>query len=942
MKRKILVTSLPLILAIAFILPQILVAGTTGKISGTVVDEETGEPLPGVAVSIVGTTMGALTDINGEYFVINVPVGTYILRAALIGFAPVEVTNVDVSVDLTTYTDFTLSQKALELGRTIVVRAERPLIIKDKTASITVVEAEQIQNMPVRGYQDIVGLQAGVVSFRDNPNIRNRGARENTNTMQLNIRGGRSSEVAYYVDGFSQQDPLSGISTTNINNNALEEVEIATGGFSAEYGWVASGIVNATTKEGGTSIYSGAVEAITDNVTSDNYDYNLYAANIGGPVPAWDGSSFFFSGERRWQGDRRPSAIADGILPHNSLSGWSGQGKFSLRVTNSINIKAGWMYSFDDWKEYFHSYYFNTPHAPRYEDKNGSLYFRWTHTLNKKTFYNFAASYFLTERKRGDGIHFDDIEAYKRPDGNKQFDRTGLFMAWEGMALDDSTAEDDGHVYDDYLQRRSSYIGFDFDLTSQVTPQHLLKFGLDFQRHTLRYFRHLFPTNPTSVDIDRYGYGYDANGNLEIQSDDELGWRNTAKHPITWALYAQDKFEWSDLVINFGLRFDYFDARAKRVKNLSSPFDPAGGDDTNLDESDLEDSKAETRLSPRIGVAFPVSDRTVMHLSYGLFFQRPDLNNLYVGYDYYEYKVNAGGYYYPFGNPNLEPEKTTAFEFGVTHQLAENAALDVTAYYKDVANLTQVATFPAKPLAYTIFFNQDYGTIKGIDLSLKMRRTRNITLDLDYSLSWANGTGSFANTHQNIAWTSSEVPVFSAPLDFDQRHKFTGVIDVRAGQGEGPMIGEIYPLENAGVNLVFNLSSGTPYSPIVLDADPVTLYSVSYTPDAPRNSRYGPWRFRIDFKAQKTFYLGRANLDLYVWVLNLFDRENVMAVYESSGDPAATNWLNTDAGDDFAEVWSESHDGSGLTGKEKYELKQQDPANYDIPREIRFGIRMSF
>lgn len=932
MVKKLISVAIVLGLTIGLVVPQIVVAGTTGKISGKVVDEETGEALPGVAVSIVGTKVGALTDENGEYFILNVPVGTYILEASLIGFAPVQVVNLDVSVDLTTYNDFSLSKRALELGKTIVVTAERPLVIRDKTASIRLVESDQIEQMPTWGYQDIAGLQAGVVRFRDNPNTRQRGFRENTNTVQLNIRGGRSSEVAYFVDGFSQQDPLSGISTTNINNNALSEVEITTGGFSAEYGWVASGIINTTLKEG-TQDFSGSIEAVTDNITSENYDYNTYAATIGGPITFLEGSTFFLSGERRWRGDRQPSAIVDEPLPNNDLSGWGGQGKLAFKVNDNINLKLGGLYSIDRWQEYYHSYYFNIEHTPRYRDWNGSTYFTWTHTLSPKTFYSASVSYFVTSRKRGDGVHFDNVEGYFARGSNTKFEQTGLFMQFDNP----DTPEDEDHYWDDFLRRRSSYIGVDVDLTSQVTPRHLLKFGLDFQKHTLRYYRHLFPTNENAwSDIDHYGY--DSLG--QEQDDNTLGWQNEARRPITWAFYAQDKFEWRDLVINAGLRFDYFDTRAKRVKDISRPF---GESDLILDENeDLEDSEAETRLSPRIGVAFPVSDKTVVHMNYGVFFQRPDLNYLYVGYDYYEYKVNAGGYYYPFGNPNLEPEKTTAYEFGLTHQIGENTSIDATAFYKDISSLTQVATIPARPKAYSLYLNDDFGTIKGMDLSLKMRRMKSISLDLNYTLQWASGTGSYSNTQSNIAWTVGESPVQMSALDFDRRHKFTGIVDFRAGQGQGPMLGDIYPLENAGVNFIFNLASGTPYSPVKLNADPVTLYAVSFTPSSPRNSRYSDWQFRIDMKANKTFSLGGANLDFYVWVLNLLDRDNVVAVYETSGDAQSTNYINTDQGQDFVEAWDEVHDGTNLTGREKYELKQRDPANFDIPREIRFGIRMSF
>ena len=946
MKSKTISILLIFALSVMIALPMSVLAGTSGKLSGTIVGEETGEPLPGVAVSIVGTVMGGLTNEDGEYFILNVPVGTHVVKVSLIGYAPVEITNVKVSVDLTTYNDITLSKKALDLGRTIRVTSERPLIIRDKTATMKIIETEDIENMPTRGYQDIVGFQAGVVAFRDNPGVRQRASnteRAASNTAEINIRGGRPSEVAYFVDGFSQQDPLSGLSSINISSNSLAEIEITTGGFNAEYGWVASGIINATTKEGAQK-YSGAVEVITDNI-GEQYDYNVYTGNVSGPIPGLEGSTFFLSGERRWQGDRQPSGIMDEKLPSNWLGGWSGHGKLSYKVNDNMNVKAGAMYSRDNWSQYLHTYRFNIEHTPRYLDLNQSGYVKWTHTLSPKTFYTLAGSYFQTERMRGDGLYFTDVDLYARPDwpgsGNPAQDGTGLFWQWDGIYDTSGVTTpdtDEGHIWDDYLRRKSSYIGIDADISSQVTNQHLLKFGFDFQRNTLRYFRSLFPANADTINVDNYGY--DRHG-LELESSDET-WRDEAKHPLTWALYLQDKFEWNDMVINAGVRYDYFNTNTKWVKDIQNPF--AEGDTDSLELVDLEDSDAETRISPRIGVGFPVSDRTVLHFSYGKFFQRPELNRLYVNYRYYEYKVKSGGYYYSFGNPNLAPEEITAFEFGVSHQLNDNTAFEVTGYYKDAAGLTQATTVTdVAPKSYSIFLNEDFGTVKGLDFSLKMRRTQKIALDLAYSLSWATGTGSYATTQRNVTWTLSEVPRFANPLTYDQRHKFTGIIDVRFGKGEGPLIGDIYPLENAGINFIVNLASGTPYTPSQAGYDPVTLFAVTSTPAGSINSRYSPWRFRIDMKASKTLFFDNGiSLDFYVWIMNLLDRDNVLTVYETSGDPDATNWLVTESGETFIENNSEVIDTSDLNGEEKYILASQHPGNYDIPRQIRFGLRLSF
>ncbi|MBI5265630.1 MAG: carboxypeptidase-like regulatory domain-containing protein, partial [candidate division Zixibacteria bacterium] len=281
-----------------FVALCLLVAGSSfgavvGKISGVITDAQTKEPLVGVSVSVTGTTLGAMTDANGVFTIINVPVGTYTLKYSSVGFATLEVSNVEVSADLTTYQNHTLTSQATELGKTIQITAERPLIVKDKTNNIAIIRKEEIQALPTRGFEQVVGIQNGVVKMNSNPVVRARGGRESVNTSELNIRGGRPSEVAYYVDGFSQQDPLSGNSTANISNNAIQEVTVIAGGFSAEYGNVASGIVNTITSSG-SKAYHGALELVSDNPSDwsgtgyNSFDNNYYSANFNGPIPGLD------------------------------------------------------------------------------------------------------------------------------------------------------------------------------------------------------------------------------------------------------------------------------------------------------------------------------------------------------------------------------------------------------------------------------------------------------------------------------------------------------------------------------------------------------------------------------------------------------------------------------------------------------------------------------
>jgi outer membrane receptor protein involved in Fe transport len=947
-------TVIPVILFLILLLAvSVAVAGTTGKISGIVKDKNTGEPLPGVAVSIAGTTMGALTDQSGQYTILNVPVGSYTLKAQLVGFTSVEATDLRVSVDLTTSFDFDLASLTVESGEVVIVKAERPLILQDQTASLNIKSKEEIQQMPTRGYQDVVSLNSGVVAFQENAALRTRGSgvREISNEPSLNIRGGRSSDVAYYVDGFSQQDPLTGLSTTAINNNAIEEVQMTTGGFNAEYGKISAGVINVTTKEGAPD-YAGNVEMITDNFHGESYGYNTYAVDFTGPLtPTFKALSFYLSGERRWQADRDPKSTAGGVLTNNRLNGYTWQGKLRYDLTERAILRFGILGSIDTWRQYIRSYYFIPEHMPKYEDKNNSLYLKLTHTLSKSTFYNLSVNYFGTERKRGDGVAFDDVYKYGNPAGNLRFEDTRLFRPWE----DPTTSQREEYVRDDYLHRNSSYIGAKWDVTSQMNQTNEVQFGAEFQRHTLRYYRHLWPSkvfyeweqlengdssyvlSPQAwLDVD--AYGYDTTGNEKMDE----GW-NAAKHPYEFSAYVQDKFEWEGLIVNAGLRFDYFNSNTLRLKNEYYPLDPdnAGGiEGQQLTEDDLEDAKGETQISPRLGVAYPVSDKTHFRVSYGKFFQRPELQYLYVSYTYLEYMTKVGPYYYPIGNPNLKPEETTAYEVGLTHRLGENTRLDITAYYKDVKNLTETLRLPSDPISYPTYRNRDFGTIKGIELGLKMRRTRNMTLDLSYTFSIANGTGSYATSQRNVAWVDSERPIRVSPLDFDQRHKLTAVVDLRAGKGEGPKLGNIYLLENAGANIVFSAASGTPYTPMEVFNE-VTLASVSPVPLSSINSRYGPWTYRIDLKLNRTFKVANFDIDAYVWVINLLDRENVLTVYEGTGKADETGWLETPAGQTFIETYEEPND-LGYTGEQLYEIAQNTPLNYDTPRQIRVGMILSF
>ncbi len=925
--------------AVALALAVPALAGTTGKLTGRVVDEKK-QPLAGVNVRIEGQRLGGITDDQGEYFIIGIPAGRYSVRMNLIGYGAYLVENVEVTPDFSTTINGVLRTEAVQMGE-VVVNAERPLLQRDATGSTKFISGSDIQKLPTRGYRDAVAQQAGVVNFSRQID------REATNSNTLILRGGRPNETAYFVDGFSQQDPLTGNSTTSINNNAIEEVVLMSGGFNAEYGRIMSGVVNVVTKEGGER-YSGSLEAVTDNLNgvgkeifnSRIYDYNLYDGAFGGPlVSGRDLGSFYVSGQRRWQFDRSPRSNYALPLASNSLGGWTGQGKLVLKLSQSMDLKFGLLNSNDDWSEYRNSFRFNLAHTPRYQDNNESYSAQLSHKLDARTFYSLAATFFKTERKRGDGLFFDDLPAYSRlPNPSLRDDIPWFYPGLGGTPgdpLSDSLAAkvlaipgSTGALWDDYLRRQSQYVALRADVTSQVNSFHQFKAGVQADRHELRFYQNYFPSQyvPGQFDID--GYGFD-----ELANTGQLGPLDGARKPLTASAYMQDRYERGGLVANIGVRYDYLNVKAKALKDENSPL----GTDNRLTDDDLTEAKTYSRISPRIGIGFPFTEKTVLHVNWGQFYQQPNLQDLYVSYRFLEYKVQKGGYYVPFGNPNLKPEMTTAYEVGIAHQLSDYAKMDLSVYYKDVRDLVQVATISARPSSFSSFRNKDFATLKGVDIGFSMRPVNHLSGSLSYSLSFAQGTGSVSNTQRNIAWTASQVPHQTSPLDFDQRHKLSVNMGLSWGKDQGPKWGRYAALSDVDFNVLYNIATGTPFTPTGV-TDEVTQLSVAQQPIGAQNSRTSPATQSLDFKATKALRLSAARLSAYVWVLNAFNTNNSINVYSGTGSAYTTGFLNTESGRSVASRLA----GEGIDAQSAYALATQNQSLFSIPRTIRFGIRTDF
>jgi outer membrane receptor protein involved in Fe transport len=305
----------------------------TSKLAGKVIDADTKEPLIGANILILGTNLGAATDVEGKYYILNVTPGTYDVRISFVGYAPKTIQNVrlvagityELNVELST--DFSLPE--------ITVKDQK-FFEEKSTNTVKVIDADQINRLPVAGVERLVSLQAGVV-------ISDASGGAGGNAV-INVRGGRGNEVIYIVDGVVQNDPLSGANFSQVSNAAIEQISFQVGGFEAKYGQAQSGVVNVTTKSG-TPFYNAYGEVITSEFT-DNFGYNLYTLNIGGPIiPGVQGQTFFLSSERGWFKDNNPRWYQPEFksigkkykyLPNN----WEGQWKQTIiqEIDSYINI----------------------------------------------------------------------------------------------------------------------------------------------------------------------------------------------------------------------------------------------------------------------------------------------------------------------------------------------------------------------------------------------------------------------------------------------------------------------------------------------------------------------------------------------------------------------------------------------------------------------------
>lgn len=898
-------------------------AGTTGKIVGKVVDAQSGETLPGVNVVLEGTMMGAATDLDGEYLILHVPPGTYTIRAKMMGFSDTRIENIKVSIDLTTTRNVRLNSEVLDLGEEVTIIAQREVIQKDMTSSLASIGADEIQAMPVQEVADVLELQAGLV--RDA-------------SGGLHVRGGRSSEVAYWVDGIAVTDVFNGDMGVEIENASVQELQVISGTFNAEYGQAMSGIVNIVTKEGGPQ-YTGEISGyVGDYLPSDgDREFGVYkpllpdisairsphadsvelinplddfnailnaSASLSGPVPLIKDLSFFstfryYSTEGHLYGLRwftpQGQKGDEELVPMAPFRKFSGQAKLAYHLTNSIKLTYN-IVGNDNQTKYYDRYFKYNPDGD-YQRFEKSLTHIWgmTHTLSATTFYELKVSRFSNEYK--EYVYEDPLKPVEYSPVVVEGDTIWQVTSTDTYVHADSNnfspapwSFQDGGMKMDHYQRKTQYTVGKLDLTSQITKRHQVKFGFETRFHDL---------SVTEFDVLNVDETERFQPKLPVK-DDVNNYTTFQNKPIEISGYLQDKMEYKDMIVNLGLRFDYFmpDADVFVEKKQTNIYDP-----------EFQPASKKYQVSPRFGIAYPITDRGVIHFSYGHFFQMPSFNQLYGPLVLQETTSNAF-----LNNPDLKPQKTVMYEIGLQQQFSDDIGMDLTLFYRDIRDWIgtrhSIATnIPS--LLYSQRINKDYSNVRGITLAVNKRYSNYVEGSLDYTYMVAEGSASNPDDEYHDHLNNRAPRIQLNPLSWDQRHTFNGHISVGTSEWRASLLGRFW--------------TGMPYTPSFTAVD---VAGESAFIGLRENSARRPNMVTFDLKLHKQIIVGKLRYTFFAYIYNILDLRGQTSVYSDTGDANYT--LDT------------KNAGTPSNRVSLLDDNVVHPEWYSEPRKIQVGFSLGF
>jgi outer membrane receptor protein involved in Fe transport len=869
--------ALAFVLALALVLGASTASAQTGKLAGTITDEF-GDPLIGATALIVGTQppLGAAADLSGDYAILRVPVGTVSVRFSSVGYQTQVVEGVLIRSNQTTELDVTLGEEVI-VGEEIVVTAERPLVDISQTSAMATISKEEIDVLPVQELADLVNLQAGVVDGH--------------------FRGGRIGEVQYQVEGVSVNNPYDNSSSVTLDRSVLQEVQVISGTFDAEYGQALSGVVNAVLRSGDPDQYEFSFEAYAGDYVSPGNDSTMVQTRFGrarvplypyvedidpfalqnvqasfsGPVPLVPSTTFLVNGQRLADegyvfGERlfvptdssfrnedgefilQPSGDGE-LIPLSSRERYSWLGKLSNRSLRNVQLDYQVLGS---WEENDGSlndnygYRFNPDGFTTRRQLSLVHGIDVTHTLSDNVFYELGL--------RQNYFDFKDLK-YDDPFDPRYFEAgqpvTPPAEGFENLPIVQ------GVELGRFVQKTNAYVAKGA-VTAQATKVHLLKAGAEVSVFDLEFGR---PGRVEQVVID----GEQQLGVVQDTLDAVV----LSFTPVQAAAFVQDRVEWGDLRVRAGLRLEYFDANATVPSDLQNPANSIDG----APASRSVDTEVKLVLAPRLGVSFPILERASLFFSYGHFYQMPGLENLFNNADYsiledLQDTSDSAGQKGILGNPDLDPEFTAQYEFGFKSEVTDWLGVDVSLFYKDIRDLLGVEFVQTYTAAsYARFTNVDFGGVSGFTVALDQRGLGALSTTLDYTYQVATGNSSDPRETFNRAQAGNDARPRQIPFNWDQRHTLNATA-------------VWFRPDNFAVTGILKLGTGRPYTP-ELDSN----FGADLEPNSGRKETF----VTVDLRAEKFFAFGGLDLTGFARVFNLFDAHFTNGfVYADTGSPFYT------------------------------------------------------
>jgi len=914
-----------------------LFAQITGKIIGKVTDRQQ-NPLPGVNIQVDGELLGASTDVDGFYAIMNITPGTYTLTASYVGYRSVKVQNVVVRPDLTSRQDFSLSEQVIEMEDAIEVTAEQPVIQRDATSKVTTMNAEEIQAMPVSNMQEILSTQSNVSVLTGTPNAK---AGYNIRGIDdIRMRGGRNNEVALLIDGVKVSNPVFGGFGTQIGKNAIEQIAIESGGFIAKYGNALSGVVNLTTKDGRErttgSIRYYSSQPFTLQALGNGQGNALHRQNLqltlGGRLPFVKSISYFLSGEVNgqagtallfdnltWNDHRRiqldinkdgindstlllPSSqeIISGYLQYGSLdsvqknlaSNWKKVKGPDGRTINPLDRYSGWKGL--GWNNFY------------------NLFGKFSYQLTPAVKLRFSA---LADRRYRQINNFDAWYDYNMPGQNVQI----LSSDKQSLSVNHALSSTSFYTFrfSRFYESRKIRIlkNYDQKYADWYNPFAPDAVNLKQPEDYIPYLSANAVNDPFEnsfyLKADNRWYSGDRSANWETRLDFtsqvtrenkiETGFQFnyidlhyhsfqnvTEKDPFPTiyhrtpkegSVYAQVKSEFDKLIINAGIRFDYLDSGGDFWADPFNPLATQSGSADTLEYNAIKKVKPKMNCSPRIGIAYPLTSTTILAFNFGHFYQNANYRDLYrASGSNREISLMRGNI---IGNPNLQQEKAVQYEISLQQQIGRDYGVKVNLWSKETTNQVGSVVVPAysdpersNPFTYAVFVNNNFGSAMGLDLEINYSLRNGFGFTINY-------TYSKSRVLQPTSWdgywsgdTEDDLPKHETTSPWDQPHVLRANIQYLIAKEKGPGIMGIFPLQNTVWSLMYYGESGLPYTPSVQGGVIMEPYSQRW-----------PASHRVDLRVSKQWQIFKQKLRMFVEVKNLFDRKNVLTGYSLTGSP---------------------------------------------------------